>query len=48
MLKLTSKSQGVALKVKTDMVLQNDVRTTDVVFQYTTVRRYLPAVPRLD
>ncbi|GAB7352396.1 hypothetical protein MBLNU459_g2826t2 [Dothideomycetes sp. NU459] len=27
---------GVALKVKTDMVLQHDVRETDVVFQYTT------------
>ncbi|KAF5010948.1 hypothetical protein FDECE_2911 [Fusarium decemcellulare] len=27
---------GAALKVKTDMVLQNDVRKTDVVFQYTT------------
>lgn len=27
----------MALKVKTDMVLQHDVRRTDVVFQYTTV-----------
>ncbi|KAJ4043581.1 hypothetical protein NW753_010178 [Fusarium oxysporum] len=27
---------GVALKVKTDMSLQHDVRRTDVVFQYTT------------
>ncbi|KAH7142201.1 acetoacetyl-synthase [Dactylonectria macrodidyma] len=27
---------GVALKVMADMVLQHDVRTTDVVFQYTT------------
>ncbi|KAF7557422.1 hypothetical protein G7Z17_g639 [Cylindrodendrum hubeiense] len=27
---------GVALKVKTDMILQHDVRKDDVVFQYTT------------
>ncbi|KAH7142767.1 acetoacetyl-synthase [Dactylonectria estremocensis] len=27
---------GVALKVKVDMIIQHDVRTTDVVFQYTT------------
>ncbi|KAH6977418.1 acetoacetyl-synthase [Ilyonectria sp. MPI-CAGE-AT-0026] len=27
---------GVALKVKTDMILQHDVRKEDVVFQYTT------------
>ncbi|KAM0187492.1 hypothetical protein ACHAPI_011127 [Fusarium lateritium] len=27
---------GVALKVKTDMTLQHDVRKTDIVFQYTT------------
>ncbi|EFX06638.1 acetoacetyl-synthase [Grosmannia clavigera kw1407] len=29
-------SGGVALKVQTDMVLQHDIRPTDVVFQYTT------------
>lgn len=29
--------QGVALKVKTDMSLQHDVRRSDVVSQYTTV-----------
>ncbi|KAI0136179.1 acetoacetyl-synthase [Xylariales sp. AK1849] len=27
---------GVALKVKTDMILQHDIRKDDVVFQYTT------------
>jgi hypothetical protein len=30
-------SQGVALKVKADMTLQHDVRSSDVVFHYTTV-----------
>ncbi|KAJ4248453.1 hypothetical protein NW762_012790 [Fusarium torreyae] len=29
-------SGGVAIKVKTDMTLQHDVRKSDVVFQYTT------------
>ncbi|KAI4598064.1 hypothetical protein KJ359_003873 [Pestalotiopsis sp. 9143b] len=31
-----SSGTGVALKVKTDMVLQHDIRKKDVVFQYTT------------
>lgn len=29
--------QGVALKTRTDSVLQHDIRKSDVVFQYTTV-----------
>ncbi|KAF4493694.1 acetoacetate- ligase [Fusarium agapanthi] len=33
---LYSSGTGVALKVKTDMSLQHDVRRSDVVFQYTT------------
>ena len=29
--------QGVLLKVKTDSVLQHDMRDSDIAFQYTTV-----------
>ncbi|KAJ4307672.1 hypothetical protein N0V84_012567 [Fusarium piperis] len=33
---LYSSGTGVAIKVKADMMLQNDMRKTDIVFQYTT------------